>query len=96
MCTSNIKVDVTAMSSHAFWASVWGEVMLVDMENEQRRPTHFQLDVDLSAVKGNPAGELSRILRYWAGKMKHYDFAQSAAEKLYDSEYRGVGDWTLS
>lgn len=32
----------------------------------------FHLSVDLGAVTGDPQEELSRILRYWAGNLKHY------------------------
>lgn len=59
-------------------------------------PTQFRLDVDLSAVAGDPREELSRVLRYWAGNMKHYDFEQPATEAVYDSEYREVGNWALT
>lgn len=56
----------------------------------------FRLDVDLEAVAGDPAEELARILRYWGGNMKHYDFEQVAMESLRDSEGREVGRWSLS
>ncbi|WP_150462416.1 hypothetical protein [Nesterenkonia ebinurensis] len=66
------------------------------MGNKENAPIRFRLDVDLSAVAGDPTEELSRVLRYWAGNMKHYDFEQPATETVYDSEYREVGGWSLA
>ncbi|MEZ5085229.1 MAG: hypothetical protein R2722_02920 [Tessaracoccus sp.] len=66
------------------------------MANGKKKPTMFRLDVDLEAVAGDPAEELARILRYWGGNMKHYDFEQVAMESLRDSEGREVGRWSLS
>lgn len=58
--------------------------------------SRFHLDVDLEAVAGDPAEELARILRYWAGNVKHYDLTASQSEIVRDSEYRKVGRWSLS
>jgi hypothetical protein len=43
-----------------------------------------------------PGEELSRVLRHWAGNMKHYDLGQPATETVYDSQYREVGHWRLA
>lgn len=66
------------------------------MGNTEKAPTRFRLDVDLTAIAGDPTDELSRVLRYWAGNMKHYDLAQPSSEAVYDSEYREIGNWTLT
>jgi len=66
------------------------------MGNTENAPIRFRLDVDLSAVAGDPTEELSRVLRYWAGNMKHYDLDQPVTETVYDSEYREVGSWSLT
>lgn len=66
------------------------------MDNPTKNPTQFVFKVDLSALTGDPVEELSRALRYWAGNLKHYDFAEPATEAVYDSGYAEVGKWTLS
>lgn len=63
---------------------------------EEKTPTRFHLEVDLSAVAGDPAEELARVLRYWGGNMKHYDFGRPASETVYDSAYSDVGRWSLT
>ena len=57
----------------------------------------FVLDVDMgeTAFDGNAVAELGRILRYWAGNLKHYTLAPGTAETIYDSAYRDVGKWTI-
>lgn len=66
------------------------------MGDEAKKPSRFRLEVDLSAVAGDPAEELARVLRYWGGNVKHYKFDEPASEAVYDSEYREVGRWSLS
>lgn len=66
------------------------------MGNTEKTATRFHLEIDLAAVAGDPGEELSRVLRYWAGNMKHYDLGQPATETVYDSEHREVGHWTLA
>lgn len=66
------------------------------MNNPAKHPTRFVFEVDLSAVTGDPAEELSRALRYWAGNLKHYDLTEPVTEAVYDSEYAEVGQWTIS
>ncbi|SDD12806.1 hypothetical protein SAMN05216410_2897 [Sanguibacter gelidistatuariae] len=56
----------------------------------------FVLDVDLDEVVGDPAEELSRILRYWAGNVKHYPFEPGATEVVSDSAYTPVGRWFIT
>jgi len=56
----------------------------------------FVLEVDLDAgvVGADPVAELGRILRYWAGNLKHYDLASGeASEQISDSTYAIVGEW---
>lgn len=66
------------------------------MGNEPTNAKTFHLEVDLEAVAGDPADELARVLRYWAGNLKHYSFEQPHREAVMDSEYREVGHWSLS
>lgn len=66
------------------------------MEDTEKTAIRFHLEIDLSAVAGDPGKELSRVLRYWAGNMKHYDLRQPATETVYDSQYREVGHWRLA
>lgn len=56
----------------------------------------FRIEVDLTRVAGDETEELSRILRYWAGNLKHYPMDQPHTESLRDSAYEEVGSWTLS
>ncbi len=37
--------------------------------------------------------ELGRVLRYWAGNLKHYDLSAPANEHIYDSAYNAIGTW---
>jgi len=56
----------------------------------------FTLEVDLDQLDpARTADELSRILRYWAGNIKHYDLKTAERVKVYDSGYAKVGRWTL-
>lgn len=56
----------------------------------------FVLEVDLAAVAGDPEAELSRILRYWAGNVKHYPLEPGATEVVSDSAYTPVGRWEIT
>jgi hypothetical protein len=55
----------------------------------------FILEVDLTAgvIPGDELAELGRILRYWAGNLKHYELAVGSSETLSDSSYAEVGAW---
>ncbi|AIY00247.1 hypothetical protein ART_0648 [Arthrobacter sp. PAMC 25486] len=55
----------------------------------------FTLDVDMDALAGDAEPELGRILRYWAGNLKHYDLAPGTAETIMDSAYTPVGTWRI-
>ena len=57
----------------------------------------FVLEVDLSAgaVAEAPLDELGRILRYWAGNVKHYPLEPGSGETISDSTYAPVGTWTI-
>ncbi|WP_419999157.1 hypothetical protein [Streptomyces boninensis] len=58
----------------------------------------FILEVDLSAdtFQADAAAELGRILRYWAGNLRHYDLAPGTTETIYDSAYNLAGTWRIS
>lgn len=51
----------------------------------------FVLEVDVE--DSTAVEELGRILRYWAGNLKHYDLSALATETVYDSRYTSVGSW---
>lgn len=55
----------------------------------------FLLEVDLTAgvVPEDELAELGRILRYWAGNLKHYDLKVGTGETISDSSYAPVGTW---
>lgn len=57
----------------------------------------FVLEVEMSegAVAENPAKELGRILRYWAGNVRHYELKDGDESVIYDSDYRDVGRWRI-
>ncbi|MFF2845628.1 hypothetical protein ACFVT5_04780 [Streptomyces sp. NPDC058001] len=57
----------------------------------------FLLEVDLDgmASDGERARELGRVLRYWAGNVRHYDLEPGDGSPVYDSGYREVGHWTV-
>ena len=56
------------------------------MGNETTNAKSFRFEVDLEAVAGDPAEELGRVLRYWAGNLKHYSFDQPHREAVMDSQ----------
>ena len=58
----------------------------------------FVLEVDMgdTAWDGNAVAELGRILRYWAGNLKHYELKPGEGAAIYDSAYREVGQWTIT
>ncbi|GAA5048646.1 hypothetical protein [Nocardia callitridis] len=60
----------------------------------------FTLEVDLDALTDgveapDPAGELGRILRYWAAGVRHYPFVDGRGSSIYNSVYREVGSWRI-
>jgi hypothetical protein len=57
----------------------------------------FVLEVDMgdNAFDGNGVAELGRILRYWAGNLRHYDLKPGDGCEISDSEYREVGRWSI-
>ncbi|MCB5178819.1 hypothetical protein [Streptomyces antimicrobicus] len=58
----------------------------------------FVLEVDMgeTAFDGEAAGELGRILRYWAGNLRHYALEPGDAAAVYDSAHREVGQWRIA
>lgn len=66
------------------------------MSHRTEQTTRFTLEIDLAQVSADRAEELARILRYWAGTLKHYDLNAAHTEALMDSEYQEVGTWTLA
>ncbi|MER7477991.1 hypothetical protein ABTX60_10055 [Streptomyces sp. NPDC126510] len=55
----------------------------------------LEVSLDEAALAKDPAGELGRILRYWAGNLRHYALAPGDESAVYDSEYREVGRWRV-
>lgn len=55
----------------------------------------FTLDVDLDALGGDPVEELGRILRYWAGNLKHYWLEAGSSEIIMDGACTPVGTWRI-
>jgi len=56
----------------------------------------LEVDIDQGAVKDHTADELGRILRYWAGNLKHYRLDDGDSEVIYDSAYAPVGSWRVT
>jgi hypothetical protein len=58
----------------------------------------FVLEVDMgdTAFGGNAVAELGRILRYWAGNLRHFELKPGDGCVIYDSAYREVGRWTIT
>jgi hypothetical protein len=58
----------------------------------------FALEVDMgdTALNGNAAAELGRILRYWGGNLRHYELKPGDEAAIYDSGYREVGRWSIT
>ena len=56
----------------------------------------FTLEVRLDQLSGDREKELGRILRYWAGNLKHYELTPGPCETLLDSSYTDVGTWTIT
>ncbi|MCE7080210.1 hypothetical protein [Streptomyces sp. ST2-7A] len=55
----------------------------------------FHIDIDTDELTGGTEEELGRILRYWAGNLKHYRLDEERSETIHDSAYREVGTWSL-
>ncbi|MFJ9517941.1 hypothetical protein ACIRPK_06690 [Kitasatospora sp. NPDC101801] len=56
----------------------------------------FTLEIDLTDPADDHAAELGRILRYWAGNLKHYSLEPGTGEDVHDSAYRKVGRWSVT
>jgi hypothetical protein len=57
----------------------------------------FVLEVDLDQIESDKREpELGRILRYWAGNLKHYNLEPGDGAALSDSDYRPVGEWKIT
>ncbi|MQA05088.1 MAG: hypothetical protein GEV07_20975 [Streptosporangiales bacterium] len=56
----------------------------------------FVLEVDMDGFDGKAERELGRILRYWAGNVRHFALAPGDGSVVYDSGYREVGHWTIT
>ncbi|QCX76723.1 hypothetical protein C9F11_15280 [Streptomyces sp. YIM 121038] len=57
---------------------------------------HLEVECDETALDEVTYRELARILRYWAGNLHHYELAPGMTAKIYDSEYKETGSWTIS
>ena len=54
-----------------------------------------EIDLEAGAVPADTLGEVGRILRYWAGNLKHYELVPGTSETLSDSTYAPVGQWRI-
>lgn len=61
-------------------------------------PIKFTLEVDLTAgaMPDATLDELGRILRYWAGNLRHYSLEPGSGETVSDSSYAPVGSWSIT
>jgi hypothetical protein len=55
----------------------------------------LEIDLEAGAVPDDVLGEVGRILRYWAGNLKHYELVDGTTETLSDSTYAPVGTWRV-
>jgi hypothetical protein len=56
----------------------------------------LEVDLDAGVMPAGAIDELGRILRYWAGNLKHYDLSSgTASEQISDSSYAPVGRWRV-
>lgn len=57
----------------------------------------FILEVEMgdTGFDGKTAEELGRILRYWAGNLRHYGLTPGEGSAIYDSGYHEVGSWRI-
>ncbi|MEV1080962.1 hypothetical protein AB0I98_22365 [Streptomyces sp. NPDC050211] len=55
----------------------------------------LEVTIDGEALAKDPAGELGRILRYWAGNVRHYALEPGDGADIYDSDYQEVGRWRI-
>ncbi|MFE2261602.1 hypothetical protein [Streptomyces griseosporeus] len=55
----------------------------------------LEVALDEGALKDDPVAELGRILRYWAGNVRHYPLKPGDRSDIYDSGYRDVGEWRV-
>jgi hypothetical protein len=55
----------------------------------------LEIDLEAGAVPADVTGEVGRILRYWAGNLKHYELVEGTSETLSDSTYALVGTWRI-
>lgn len=54
------------------------------------------LDVDREALAGEAEQELGRILRHWAGNLKHSELSPRTSETIMDSTNNPVGTWRIA
>ena len=56
----------------------------------------LEVDLDAGVVDADPVGELGRIMRCWAGNLKHYALDEGDSQAIYDSDYTPVGAWRIT
>lgn len=56
----------------------------------------LKVDLDAGVVDADPVAELGRILRYWAGNLKHCSLDEGDSQAVYDSDYAPVGAWRIT
>jgi hypothetical protein len=55
----------------------------------------LEVDLDEGTLSLAPEEELGRILRYWAGNVRHYPLAVGSGDRIADSSYNTVGRWSV-
>lgn len=58
----------------------------------------FTLEVELDDATPDETvlDELGRVLRYWAGNLKHYPLTDGQHDTVRDSAYAEVGEWRIA
>jgi hypothetical protein len=58
----------------------------------------FTLEVELDEATPDDVvlSELGRVLRYWAGNLKHYPLTDGQSDTIRDSAYAEVGSWRIA
>ena len=72
--------------------------MVYTLTTERPDAVKFVLEVDVpeDVPEWDAERELGRILRYWAGNLRHFDLQPGDGSAIYDSDYREVGSWQIT
>jgi hypothetical protein len=71
-------------------------VLRIDAGEEVVVKFVLEVDLDEGTLSFAPEEELSRILRYWAGNVRHYPLAVGTGDRVSDSSYNPVGSWRIA